>query len=182
MHNAIWHSFPGWLAAGMLALLVAMPAQAETLTDDEIVSVVAVANVNEINAGKLATSNAYNDKVKAFAQQMVKDHREMDEKAGKLAVRLKLNPTPSALSDSLKAKGNEIMENLKIAPKGPIFDKEYMASQVMAHEQVLNLFNNELIPNAKNQELRKLLQQSSQKIGSHLENARRLHEEITANI
>lgn len=165
-----------------LLLLLMLPGHAAALTDDEIASVVAAANVNEINAGKLAVSNAYKDKVKAFAQKMVEDHRNMDQQAGQLAVKLKLNPTPSKLSDSVKAQGNEMMESLKIAPKGPIFDKEFVGGQVMAHEQVLNLFNNELIPNARNQELKQLLEKSASKIESHLEQARRLHEEITANI
>lgn len=182
MNSVIRNHFSRWLTAGVLAISVALPAQAAALTDEEIVGIIAVANVNEINAGKLAASNAYKDNVKAFAAQMVKDHRAMDQKMGQLAVKLKLNPMPTETSEALKTQGNEIMENLKIAPKGPIFDKEYMSGQVMAHEKVLNLVNDELIPSAKNEQLRKLLQESSRKIESHLERARQLHEEITANI
>jgi putative membrane protein len=182
MNSAICNHFLRWLAAGMLAIFMALHAHAATLTDEEIVGIVAVANVNEINASKLAASNAYQDKVKAFAEQMAKDHRQMDQQMGQLAVKLKLNPVPTEASEALKADGSEIMETLKIAPKGPIFDKEYMSSQVMAHEKVLGIVNNELIPNAKNEQLRNLLQQSSRKIESHLERARQLHEEITANI
>ncbi|HZV61689.1 MAG TPA: DUF4142 domain-containing protein [Methylophilaceae bacterium] len=181
MNKVIWAPYSGILAAGLL-LFSAMPLQAATLSDEEIVAIVAIANVNELNAGKLAKSNAYQEKVREFAAKMIKDHREMDQKTGKLAVKLRLNPLPTELGESLKAQGNDVMESLKIAPKGPIFDKEYMESQVQMHEQVLNLFNNELIPNAKNAQLKALLQKSSKDIESHLEHARQLHEEITANI
>lgn len=182
MDSVLRSSLTRLLTSGLLGFLVAMPLQAAAMNDNEIVAVVAVANVNEINAGKVAVSNAYKDKVKAFADKMVKDHRAMDQQMGKLAVKLKLNPTPSETSDSLKASGSEAMENLKIAPKGPIFDKEYMASQVTAHEKVLQIFNDQLIPSASNQQLKALLQESARDIESHLEQARQLHEEITANI
>jgi len=181
MNKAIWASYSSILAAGLF-FFASAPAHAAALSDEEIVAIVAIANVNEINAGKLAKSNAYQEQVRQFADKMIKDHRAMDQKAGRLAVKLKLNPLPSDLGESLKAQGSETMEGLKIAPKGPIFDKEYMSSQVHMHEQVLNLFNNELIPNAKNEQLKALLQKSSKDIESHLEHARQLHEEITANI
>lgn len=181
MNRAIQAPNVSVLAAGLF-LIAPMFLQAATLSDEEIVAIVAVANVNEINAGKLAKSNAYQEKVRQFAAKMIKDHREMDQKAGKLAVKLRLNPLPTELGASLKAQGTEAMEGLRIAPKGPIFDKEYMSGQVQMHEQVLNLFNNELIPNAKNEQLKALLQKSSKDIEAHLEHARQLHEEITANI
>jgi len=168
--------------AASLAFLVLSVAQAAPLTDDEIVSVVATANIAEMNAGKLAQSNAYKEKVRRFAELMVADHRKMDAEMGKLAVKLKLNPTPSSLSKTLKADAEEGMENLKIAPKGPIFDKEYMAGQVAMHQQVLETFDDELIPNAKNSELKNMLEKARRKIESHLEHAMQLHEEITANI
>lgn len=174
-------SFPHCIVS-LLAFVMFSAAQAATLTDDEIVSVAATANIAEMNAGKLAKSNAYKEKVREFAELMVSDHRKMDAEMGKLAVRLKLNPTPSDISETLKADAEEVMENLKIAPKGPIFDKEYMAGQVVMHQQVLEIFDNELIPNAKNSELKRLLEQSRAKIESHLEHAMKLHEEITANI
>jgi putative membrane protein len=181
MNRARWNPIWKILAAGLF-LFISVPAQAATLSDEDIVAIIAVANVNEINASKLAKSNAYQDKVRQFAEKMIKDHREMDQQAGKLAVKLRLNPTPTDLGESLKAQGTEVMEGLKIAPKGPIFDKEYMSTQVQMHEQVLNLFNNELIPNAKNEQLKALLQKSTKDIESHLQDARQLHEEITANI
>jgi len=169
------------LIAGLLALTT-IPVQAATLNDDEIVAIVAALNVNEINAAKLAESKAYQAQVRQFAKKMIKDHRAMDQKAGKLAVRLKLNPLPTTLNESVRVKGTEIMESLRAAPQGPIFDKDYMATQVQMHEQALALFETELIPNAKNEKLKALLEQSAREIAAHLEESRKLHEEITANI
>ena len=180
--NSVIMASVTWMLAAVVFFFTSWAAQGATLTDEEIVAIVAVANVNEINASKLGKSKANQPEIRQFADKMIKDHRAMDEKAGKMAVRLKLNPTPSELAETLKAQGNEVMEGLGIAPKGPIFDKEFMNSQVQMHEQVLNLFNNELIPNAKNAKLKALLEQSSKDIELHLEHARQLHEEITANI
>lgn len=190
MNSATGNSFARPMVAGLRSCLAifsllafaTLPAHAVALEDDEIVGIVAVANINEINAGRLAMSNAYKDKVRDFGERMVKDHRQMDQQMGKLAVRQKLNPTPTEISETLKARGSEVLEDLKIAPKGPIFDKEYMASQVRAHEEVLELFNNQLIPSAKNAELKNLLQKSARQVESHLERARKLHEEVVANI
>jgi putative membrane protein len=169
------------LTIGLLTL-TGISAQAAALSDEEIMAVVAALNVNEINTAKLAESKAYQATVRQFARKMIKDHRAMDQKAGKLAVRLKLNPSPSTLNEAVRVQGSEIMESLRTAPQGPIFDKDYMATQVQMHEQALNLFETELIPNAKNEKLKALLEQSMKDITLHLEESRKLHEEITANI
>lgn len=175
MNRCLWKP-----CAALLVCFAISTAQAAELKDDEIVALVSTANIAEISAGQLATSNARNGKVKDFAQQMVKDHKDMDEQMGKLAVKLNLNPTPSDKSEALKAQANQDLEKLKIAPKGPVFDKQYIEGQVKDHQQVLNMVNNELIPSAKNAQLKGMLQKASKKIAAHLQHAQKLQQEITA--
>jgi putative membrane protein len=176
MNKTIWKPL-----AGLLIFFALSTAQAANYKDDEIVALVATANIAEISAGKVAKSNAYKDKVKDFAEQMIKDHQAMDKQMGDLAVKLNLNPTPTDKSEAMKAEANNELEKLKIAPKGPIFDKEYVASQVKDHQKVLDMVNNELIPSAKNEQLKAALQKASKKIAAHLEHAKKLQAEVTAS-
>ena len=167
--------------AGMLVFFAISTAQAANLKDDEIVAVVSTANIAEINAAKLATANASNTKVKDFAEHMIKDHKDMDAQMGQLAVKLKLNPTPSDKSESMKSEANADLQKLKATPKGLTFDKQYIESQVKDHQKVLELVQNELIPSARNDQLKSLLQKSGKKIADHLKQAQQLQTELSGN-
>lgn len=175
MNTSIWKPL-----AGLLAFFTLSTAQAASYQDDEIASIVSTANIAEIEAAKVAQSTAQNKQVRDFAAQMIRDHKKMDAQMGKLAVKLKLNPTPTEKSDSLKSEANADLEKLKMTPKGSAFDKQYIEGQVKDHQQVLDLINNDLIPSAKNEQLANLLQQSSKKVAAHLENAKKLQEEINS--
>lgn len=70
------------LYAGMAAVLVALPALAQTNPDvheERILSFIHQTNLFEIQAANLALSNSSSDAVKAFAQDMVKDHQAADQ-------------------------------------------------------------------------------------------------------
>lgn len=153
---------------------LSISAHAAALSDDEIAAVIATANNAEITAGTLAKSNAHNAEVKEFAQHMITDHQNMDKAAGALATKLNLNPTPSELSENLKADADKALTRLKSTPKGLTFDQAYIQSQIDAHQKVLDVFSNELIPNAKDANLKNLLQDSRKTIQSHLDHARKM--------
>lgn len=80
----------------------------------------AVSNMNEIAAGKLAVSKSQNADVKAFAQQMIDDHGSALTEVQTLAQTkgVTLPTEPDAKHKAMAAK----LEKLS----GPEFDKEYM--------------------------------------------------------
>jgi putative membrane protein len=162
------------LMMGLMALfMVQVPSQAATINDGEIVAVVDTANAGEIAAGEYAQSRAKNRAVQDFAKLMVKDHTEMGQASKMLTSKLGLKPLENSTSRSLKEDNDKSMEDLK-QQKDTDFDKAYIENQVKMHQKVLDIMDKELLPNAKNLELKHSLTNSRVKIAKHLAMAKKL--------
>src|SRR5580765_3752762 len=123
------------VAAGAL---ISLPAFAQLKSDQKIdnadaaaMKQLAQANLNEVEAGKIAAARAHSPDVKRFARKMVDDHTQMlnDLKAlaGQKSVSL---PESVALKDKAQMK---MMER----SSGADFDKKYMEEMVKDHQNDL---------------------------------------------
>jgi len=145
----------------------------EPLTDEQILAVADAANSGEIDMAKVAQKKAKNAKVKKFAGMMVSDHNSAKGKVTKLTAKLKLKPADNTLASTLKCDSTSTIEKLNAAT-GADFDKAYMDSQVDGHKKVLDAMDTQLIPNAKNEELKKLLDELRPKFEAHLKEAQEI--------
>jgi len=160
-------------AAALLFAAAAAPAQGTGPTDPQIASIVVTANQVDIDAGKLAESKAQAADVKAFAQQMVKDHTAVNKSAVDLVQKLKVTPEENDTSKSLKKGGDDNIANLKKL-KGTEFDRAYVDHEVAYHQAVIDALDKTLIPNAKNAELKALLEKSRPAFVAHLDHAKHI--------
>ena len=154
------------------------PAE-KPLTDAEIVAVTSTANNGEIDMANLATKTATNADVKNFAAMMITQHRDMETKGKALAAKAKITPADNDASTALKSDVQSTITSLK-TQKGKDFDKAYMESQVKAHRDVLNLFDNKLLPNAQNGDLRTLLTDGRSHVAAHLAKAEEIQRKLDA--
>jgi putative membrane protein len=163
------------LATVAVAFAEPVPATQETTapSDPQIAMIAVVADNIDIEAGKLAIEKAQDKRVKQFAELMVRDHTTVNEKAVALVKKLNIDPENSTASTNLKTEGDKTMAKLK-SLSGAEFDKAYVENEVSYHESVLNVIDKTLIPNAKNAELKTLLENSRPIFASHLEHARSL--------
>lgn len=161
---------PGAAAEEKTAEKTEAAPKAEPLTDEQIAMVTDAANTAEVDLAKLAQKNGKNPKVKKFAGMMISDHTQAKQKVGKLVTKLKITPAESKLSGDLKSDAESQTSKLKEL-KGADFDKAYIDGQVDAHRKVLDAFNNDLIPNAKDAGLKTLLEEIKPKIEAHLKEA-----------
>ncbi|CAH0129970.1 hypothetical protein SRABI118_00011 [Massilia sp. Bi118] len=155
-----------------LALAGASFAQ-QTPDDAQIAGIVVAANSVDINAGKLAQKKAADAEVKAFARQMVTDHTAVNKQAGALVKKLKVTPTESDLSKTLKQGGADNMAKLKPL-KGKDFDKAYIDHEVEYHQAVIDAMDKTLIPSAQNAELKDTLVKTRPAFVAHLEHAKKI--------
>ena len=158
-----------------VALLLAGAARAEdtTPTDPQIAMIAVVADTVDIDAGKLAKDKAQDQGVKDFAEMMVRDHTAVNEKAAALVKKLGVTPEESDTSRKLKEDGDKKREELSKL-SGAEFDKAYVDNEVAYHEAVIGVVSKTLIPNTKNPELKKLLEDAAPIFTAHLEHAKRL--------
>jgi putative membrane protein len=149
------------LATGLatLCLLIApLFAQgAAKPTDPQIAHIAYTAGQLDIEAAKQALEKSKNKEVRGFAQDMVRDHAEVNKQAlalvGKLKVKPEDNDTSRALTKQAAAKRDELAKL-----SGAAFDKAYVANEVAYHKTVNGALETTLIPTASNGELKGLLQ------------------------
>ena len=143
--------------AAVSLLSGAAMAQGAKPTDPQIAHIAYTAGVIDIAAAKQALGKTKNKEVKAFAQDMVRDHQAVNKQALALVKKLKVTPQDNETSRSLSKSAGE--ERAKLARlKGAAFDKAYAENEVAYHKNVNSALETTLIPNANNPELKNLLQ------------------------
>jgi putative membrane protein len=100
--------------------------------DRDFVEDVALANMAEIELGKLAAQRGTNADVKKFGQMMVDDHTAAGEKLGAAVTRHTIT-LPTALDD----KHRDLYEKLS-KRQGAEFDADYIDAMVDGHEDLLD--------------------------------------------
>ena len=141
----------------MIGTLPATGATAQAPNDAQIAHIVVTANQVDIDAGKLAESKGSTADVKSFGKQMVTDHTGVNKQATALVKKLKVKPEDNPTSQALKSGGDMNVASLKKL-KGDAFDKAYIDHEVAYHQQVLDAVDKTLLPNAKNPELKALIE------------------------
>jgi putative membrane protein len=160
--------------ASLLAFMIAGAwAQGAGPDDPQIAAIVVTANQVDIDAGKLAKSQAHSTEVKDFAQRMITDHSGVNKSATELVQKLHVTPETNATSQSLQIGGEQNLAALKKL-RGNEFDRAYIDHEVTYHQSVLDVLDKTLIPSAKSEELRALLVKVRPAFVAHLEHAKQL--------
>jgi putative membrane protein len=160
--------------ASAIALAAPVVAHAD---DSQIAHIAYTAGSIDIAAGKQALTKSHSKAVRAFAQEMVRDHTAVNDQAlalvKKLGVTPQDNPTSQALSKDAAAKLATYADL-----KGKAFDKAYVANEVAYHQTVNGALERTLIPGAQNAELKSLLQTGLKLFTEHQHHAEHLAHEL----
>jgi putative membrane protein len=160
-------------------ILLSSPALAEgaKLTDPQIAHIAYTAGVIDIAAAKQAISKASNKDVKAFAEDMVRDHEAVNKQALDLVKKLKVTPEDNDTSKALSKQASDKLAELgKLS--GASFDKAYIANEVAYHKTVDSALETQLIPSSSNAELKSLLQTGLKIFQGHEQHA----EQVAADL
>lgn len=145
-------------------------AQSGKLSDPQIAHVAYTAGVIDAGAGKLALKKSRNQVVREFAQTMVRDHEAVNMQALALVKKLNVTPQDNEVSKALsKEAKNRLARMQKL--KGAAFDRAYIDNEVAYHKQVNGALENTLIPDARNPELKSLLETGLKLFKSHQKHA-----------
>ena len=172
-----------WSAAVAAAILLSSPVllqgarAADKPTDPQIAHIAYTAGVIDINAAKQAQKKASNKDVKAFADDMLRDHEAVNKQA--LALVKKLNVTPED-NDTSKALSKQAADKLAELGKlkGSAYDKAYIDNEVAYHKTVNTALEKQLIPSASNAELKGLLQTGLKIFQGHQQHAEHVAAEL----
>jgi putative membrane protein len=146
------------------------------MTDANIVALLDEANKADSAAGAYALGKAASADVKAFAKMMMGEHHSLRAQGQALAKKLNVTPEPPA-DDPVVAAGESEMAALKAAGKGAAFDSVYIDQEVTIHKAVLDLAD-KAHGDAKNEELKKLIEAAKPTIQKHLDKAEELQKTV----
>ena len=150
-------SIAGALAAMVIATGAASAQGGAKPTDPQIAHIAYTAGQIDIDAAKQALQKSKNKEIRAFAQDMERDHAAVNKKALALVKKLKVTPQDNDTSKALVKQAKE--KRAELAKRsGAAFDKAYIDNEVAYHKTVDNALQNTLIPSASNAELKDLLQ------------------------
>jgi putative membrane protein len=134
----------------------------------------------QVEQGTLAHAKAKEPRLRQFADKLKADHERARREGKSLAARLAIKPKESPLSSELGADAAGATKTLKNAKRNE-FDRLFVESQIAAHQKTLKLLDQKLIPNARNQDLKALLEGLRATIQAHLEEARGLQGSASAS-
>ncbi len=103
-------------------------------SDQTFLKEAAVANMSEVEMGRVGLRNADSDRVKAFSQKMVDDHTKANEEVKTLA-RSKSVAIPMELPSDKRA-----MVNTMSKKNGMDFDHAFIDHMVEGHQKVVDMF------------------------------------------
>src|SRR5215471_3364654 len=148
----------------------AVLAQSGKPTDPQIAHIAYTAGSIDIDAARQALQMSKNKDVRAFAEQMIKDHEAVNKQALALCKKLNVTPEDNETSKSLAAAATAKREELA-GLSGAAFDKAYIENEVAYHKTVNGALGTTLIPSAQNAELKALLQTGLKIFEGHQQHA-----------
>ena len=165
------------LAAVALGTAAVPAAAAEAPNDAQIAHIAYTAGNIDVAAAKLALANSRDATVREFASTMIRDHEAVNAKALDLVKALNVTPQDNPVSQSLSKSADEMLRLLE-SLDGAAFDDAYVANEVAFHSTVNGALEFTLIPSAKNQQLKSLLQTGLKLFREHQTHAEHLAAEL----
>jgi putative membrane protein len=166
-------------ALAALCLLGVVPAaySADKPSDPQIAHIAYTAGVIDVEAARQAIAKSKNKDVVAFAEDMVRDHEEVNKQALALVKKLNVSPEDNATSQALTKAASETRDKLA-GLEGVAFDKAYVDNEVAYHKQVNGALETLLIPSASNGELKGLLETGLKIFQGHQQHAEHVASEL----
>jgi putative membrane protein len=140
-------------------------------SDANILAYTDAANTGEIQEGTLAEKKATNPAVKAFARQMIADHKALMASGKSLAAKLKATPdTTFGDARDLANHSRDEIKDLTGKAKGADWDKAFIDGEIDDHQKVLDKIQ-DASKNTTNTDLKAALEKAAGKVQEHLTKA-----------
>jgi putative membrane protein len=166
--------FKSLMALGTVVICcTAANAQTAKPNDAQIAHIAYTADNIDIQSAQLALEKSKNKDVRALAEDMLRDHKAVNDQALALVKKLNVTPQDNDTSKALLKQAAEKRTSLK-ALNGAAFDKAYAANEVAYHKEVDTALQDTLIPSASNPELKTLLSTGLKIFQGHEQHAEHL--------
>ena len=138
-----------------------------TSADAAFMKKLAIGNLAEVDAGRLASQKSDNQGIKDFAQEMVKDHSKNGNELKTLAASQGVE-VPTTIDSEHAAQSAKLGK-----ANGKDFDSQYVRAQVRDHEKTVALLQQE-IHSGKDSAVKDFAQKTLPVVNHHLAMAKQL--------
>jgi putative membrane protein len=147
-------------------------------TAGDTLGVLRAIHSGEIDHGMLAQKKASDPRVRDYAEKLVNDHKGRMQKDEQLSNAVGVAPRDSEISSQIKSSSDRETSNLQ-SMSGVDFDRTYLDGQISYFRMVLDTLDRDLLPNARDPQLRASLQNSREQANDHLREAQELRNAIS---
>ena len=147
-------------------------------SDAEILQIFVTSNQGEVITSEPVDSSA-SEPVRAYARRMMEEHGRVLDRIDSLAAEAGMTPQPNLVSASMTNAAEGTLKKLR-SLSGQERDRAYVLAQIVLHQQTLDMLDYTLIPNAQDEALRTLLEETRPAIAEHLEQAKGIYQEMPA--
>jgi putative membrane protein len=164
------------LLIALLALFAVPAVAAEKLPEatQSFIDNAAVANKFEIDTSELALKYGKGADVKAFAQEMIDDHKKIGEEFKATLTAANITPPKDGLDLTHEAK----YAKLRVFTTENGFDASYVSTQLAAHEDAVKLFG-DYAANGPTPAVKEFAAKTLPKLEHHLAMAKELNAKYT---
>lgn len=162
----------------LLALAVCFCAKAQIPQPDpdttakHFLTVASIGNLQEVNAGRLATQKAKRTDVRSFGEMMVKDHSDAEKKLMQLAKLKKINISEAA--------SGGIQPDIGLQNAGGDFDRLFVHAMLAGHTNTVQMFET-YATTGKDPDVRTFAQQMLPTLKAHLAAIAAIDKQISSN-
>lgn len=146
---------------------------AERLSDEQIWNAAEAINRGEAEEARVAAQHAQSHLVKGYAKHMIQAAADEARTERDVTSRLGISPHASRFADKLS---NDERDDInKLHQTSPAdFDRTYIAMEVRDHQRVLDTIDRELLPQARDPQLKAELRAMRDRVAEHLDEAKRV--------
>lgn len=151
----------------------AVPRITGPMRDANVAAMLLAWNNTDISYARLVPSRAQRDDVKRFAERMLTDHTGINSLVTALLEKMDIGAEDNIASLNMRdesATKRDLMRDLE----GFVFDSAYATNELSYHRRFLSSLDHEMIPAAKNDDLRTLLNTIRPAVAAHLAHAEQL--------
>ncbi len=156
------------VTAALMALVLPAAAQMSTKSTQEFVTKVAVSDMFEVESSKLALQRTKDQRVRQFADMMVKDHTKTSNELKAMVKKMDGVQVPTSMDADHQNKIKQLQ-----SATGPQFDQQYRMQQIQGHETAVKLFEG-YAQSGDNNELKAWAEKTLPHLRTHLQHAQAL--------
>lgn len=154
--------------------------QGQLQNDNQIAAVLRAANKAEVKLADYAAKRTKNDDVKTYAERVATDYKGIDKNFDDLLGRINIKPQDAELGTRYTQNADATLALWRDMSDAE-FDKAYIDHEVSFHQQFVDTFDQQIVPNVKNSDLKTMVMSVRPTYVAHLDQAKRLQSRLVGS-